>query len=93
MRYIVVEPLKTDRPNATAALLPHHTLETENDRVRIFRVKLAPGESLESHTHAAGRVEVAVAGGAVLWVAGGENHTLKVPDAGRALEIVEIEPK
>jgi quercetin dioxygenase-like cupin family protein len=95
MRYIVVEPLKADRPKAAAAVFPNHTLETENERVRIYRVKLAAGESIEAHAHAAGRLEVTVTGpsgpGASLWIAGGENHPLKA--AAAALEIVEIEPK
>ena len=96
MRYIVVEPLKADRANAVAAVFPNHTVETENERVRIYRVKVAAGESIETHAHAAGRLEVTVTGpsgpGASLWVAGGENHQLKA-GAGAALEIVEIEPK
>src|SRR5262245_44331607 len=28
MRYIVVEPLKSDRPNAVSSAVPNHTLET-----------------------------------------------------------------
>jgi hypothetical protein len=97
MRYIVVEPVRTDRPNATPASLPGHTLETENDRVRIYRVKLAAGESMEPHTHLAGRVEVTVTGpggpGSRSWISGGENHPLKVPAGGTALDLVELEPK
>src|SRR6185436_1020469 len=58
MRYIVVEPLKADRPGTAAAVFPNHTLETENERVRIYRLKLASGESMEAHAHPAGRVEV-----------------------------------
>ena len=96
MRYIVVEPLKADKPSAAAAALPNHTLETENDRARIYRVKLAAGEALEAHTHPGGRVEVTVIGpsgpGAYLWVPAGEGHDLKAA-AAAALEIVEIEPK
>jgi quercetin dioxygenase-like cupin family protein len=106
MRYIVIEPFKSDRPNAEVAALPHHMLETENERVRIYRVKLAAGESLESHTHATGRVEVMVAGptgptgpvgatgaGAWAWISGGENRPFKAPAGGPALEFVEVEPK
>ena len=82
MRFIVVEPLKTDRPNTPAAGFPNHALETENDRVRIYRVKLAPGESLTAHTHAAGWVEVTVSGGAGLgffaWHAAGHPNPVKV---------------
>jgi quercetin dioxygenase-like cupin family protein len=158
MRYIVIEPFKTDRPGAGAtvmkvsplieeyrrltlnykrlqASLPpgstlpdlemtrlqleglkkrippaefeaamkeddeksYHTLEIENERVRIYRVKLAAGESLESHTHATGRVQVAVAGpggaGGWAWIGGGENRPVRVPPAGPAVEFVEVEPK
>jgi len=96
MRYIVVEPLKTDRPNAAPATLPGHTLETDNDRVRIYRIKLAAGESLAAHSHAAGRAWVTVSGpegpGASRWISGGsEIPALKAPATG--MEIVESEPK
>jgi predicted metal-dependent enzyme (double-stranded beta helix superfamily) len=97
MRFIVVEPLKTDHPNTPAADLPKHILETENDRVRIYRLKLAAGDSLTTHTHAAGWVEVTVAGGAgsgvSAWHGAGESHPLKVDASGAPLEIVELEPK
>jgi hypothetical protein len=97
MRYIVVEPFKPDRPNAAATVLPHHTLETENDKVRIYRMKLETGEAMESHAHTSGYVAVTVAGpggtGASSWISSGENHPLKTPVAGPAVEVVEIEPK
>jgi quercetin dioxygenase-like cupin family protein len=96
MRYIVVEPFKSDHPGSAAAALSNHALETENDRVRIYRIKLAPGESMQSHSHAAGRVEVTVLGpagpGNAVWIAGGENRPLKSA-AGGAMEVVEIEPR
>jgi quercetin dioxygenase-like cupin family protein len=92
MRFIDVEVLKSDRPASAAMQLPNHTLELENDRVRIYRVKLAPGESLASHTHTAGWLEVTVSGGAgpgaYLWHGASDAGPLKAP-----LEIVEIEPK
>lgn len=97
VRYIVIEPIKTDRAGGEVAALPHHTLETDNDRVRVYRVKLAAGESMESHIHTSGRVLVSVTGpaGAVMWswIGAGENNPLKVPAGGTALEIVEVEPK
>jgi quercetin dioxygenase-like cupin family protein len=97
MRFIVVEPLKSDHPNTPAADLPKHTLETENDRVRIYRLKLAAGDALTTHTHSAGWVEVTVAGGAgpgvSVWHGAGESHPLKVDPSGAPLEIVELEPK
>ena len=95
MRFIVVEPFKSDRPGAAAAVLPKHVLETENDRARIYRAKLDAAESLENHTHGAGWVEVTVTGGAgpgsYVWTSAGEAHPLKAGSA--ALEVVEIEPK
>jgi len=95
MRFIVVEPLKADHPNAAAAMLQNHTLELENDHVRIYRVKLAPGQSMTTHTHAAGWVEVSVSGksspGSFQWRNGGEASPLVATDAGS--ELVEIEPK
>ena len=95
MRFIVVELIKADRPNVSATILPKHTLETENDRVRIYRVKLNPGESLESHQHAAGFVEVTVTGsrepGASAWHATGESATLRAGE--QPLELVELELK
>jgi hypothetical protein len=96
MRFIDVEILKTDRPASPAATLStHHQLEMENDRVRIYRVKLGAGETLMPHVHVAGWLEVTVMGGqgpgSNVWRAGGETGSLK---AGTVpLEIVEIEPK
>jgi hypothetical protein len=96
VRYIVVEPIKGDRPGAAAAMTATHTLESENDRVRIYRVRLAAGESLQAHSHPAGYVEVTVAGsqgpGAFAWVPAGELRPLKAP-AGGPMEAVEVEPK
>ena len=90
MRFIVVEVLKPERLNAAAVDLPKHTLETENDRVRIYRVKIGAGESLPSHTHATGWLEVAVNGakpGSPSWHPSGQNQPLSEG------EVVEIEPK
>lgn len=97
MRFIDVEVLKTDRPGSAAAQLPNHTLETENDRVRIYRVKLNPGESIPSHAHPAGWIEVHVTGGSgpgsFLWHGAGESVPLKAAAGAGSLEIVEIEPR
>jgi predicted metal-dependent enzyme (double-stranded beta helix superfamily) len=97
-RFIDVEFLKSDKPGAPAAPdSPAHTLETENDRVRIYRVKLAPGESLASHRHDAGWIGVTVTGGrgpgTYQWHAGGTSLPLAVQAKDAALEIVELEPK
>jgi hypothetical protein len=96
MRFIAVEILKTDRPGSSTAQLQHHTLETDNDRVRVYRVKLNAGESMPMHSHAAGWLEVTVTGGSgpgtTLWHGANESSPLKV-SAIAPLEIVEIEPK
>jgi predicted metal-dependent enzyme (double-stranded beta helix superfamily) len=97
MRFIDVEIFKSDRPPSAAAQLANHTLELENDRVRVYRVKLGPEQSLPSHTHAAGWIEVTVTGGRGpgfhVWRGAGESSPLKVSAGDRPLEIVEIEPK
>src|SRR5207244_3904668 len=94
MRFIAVELLQADNP-ATASLpdMPGHKLETENERVRIYRVKLAPGESLPAHRHAAGWLAVTVVGGngpgSYRWNAAGTNDSINaIPTA---LEVVELE--
>jgi hypothetical protein len=90
MRFIVVEVLKPERLNAAAADLPKHTLEIENDRVRVYRVKIGAGESLPAHTHASGWLEVVVGGampGSPAWHPSGQNWPLGEGEA------VEIEPK
>ena len=94
MRFINVELLKADHPGSPASQLQSHTLETENDRTRVYRVKLAPGESLKAHSHPSGWLEVIVAGGTAgtpTWHAGGSSGSLT---AGKEpLEIVEVEPR
>jgi hypothetical protein len=98
MRLIDVEFHKSDRPGSAAAPdTPTHKLESEQDSVRVYRVTLGPGESLASHTHAAGWMAVTIRGGAgagtYRWVSGGSADPLSVPPGGQALEIVEFEPK
>ena len=74
---------------------PEHRLETENDRLRVYRVRLDPGDSLVTHTHAADWVGVTIVGGA-------EPGAYRLYEAGAAnplaagmypLEILELEPK
>jgi len=97
MRFIDVEILKTDRPSATATQLPNHMLELENERVRIYRVKLGAGESVPAHMHKAGWLEITVKGGAGpgvhVWHGAGDSAALKVSSGEAPLEIVELEPK
>src|SRR5262249_27344480 len=97
MRFIDVEILKTDRAGSPGTQMPNHTIELDNDRVRVYRVKLGPGESIPSHTHAAGWLEVTVTGGAGpgsnVWHGAGQTNSLIVQPGSALLEIVEIEPK
>jgi hypothetical protein len=95
-RFIEVDLLGTDHPKAAAVSdTLSHVLELENDRVRIYRVKLVAGEKLSRHTHHAGWVSVTVVGGAsqgrAEWHAAGSANPLSAGPA--PLEIVEIEPR
>ena len=97
-RLIDVEFHKSDRPGAAAAPdSPGHALETDNDRVRSYRVRLAPGQSLPAHAHQAGWMAITIRGGSGpgthQWFAAGSAAPLSVPSGGEALEVVEFEPK
>lgn len=95
MRFIDVEILKSDHPGADPELPPGHTLELENDRVRVYRVRLDAGGSLNTHTHSSGWMEVTVSGeagaGAFTWQNAGQDHPLRA--GGAALEVVELQPR
>lgn len=74
---------------------PEHRLESETERVRVYRIRLDPGDSLATHTHAAGWIGVTIVGGA-------GPGTYRLYEAGDAnplaagmypLEILELEPK
>src|SRR5262249_49687473 len=87
MRFIAVELLRGDRSGATAfADEPAHTLELQNDRVRIYRIKLTPGESLAAHTHSAGWLSVTIKGGqgpgAFQWHAAETVDSLRAGESG-----------
>ena len=95
-RFIEVEILTSSRP-ATRAVAgePDHVLEIENGRVRVYRVRLDPGDSIPVHTHAAPWLSVTIAGapgpGTYRWYDAGDANPLT---AGQyRLEIVEIEPR
>jgi hypothetical protein len=96
MRFIAVELLRSDKPAAAAASdEPRHKLELENDRVRIYRIRLAPGESLPAHSHSAGWLSVTVSGGTgpgtYQWHGAGSANTVRAEQT--ALEVVELEPR
>jgi mannose-6-phosphate isomerase-like protein (cupin superfamily) len=71
LHFIDVE-LRTSAPEANtaaraaAAPLTGHTLELSNPRVRVHRVIVAPGKSLETHRHAGPVLEVFVGGEVVV---------------------------
>jgi quercetin dioxygenase-like cupin family protein len=54
------------------ALVAGQTLVLENERVRISRLVLAPGQSAESHTHVLRRLAVAVSEGRIIVEVPGE---------------------
>lgn len=95
-RFIEVDLLGSDKPHAPA--VPDsswHKLERQNDRVRIYRVKLPAGERLAPHAHEAGWIAVTVQGGmgagTADWRPAGTSNPLAA--GSEPLEIVEIEPK
>src|SRR5215831_13014673 len=96
LRFINVELLRADSPvSAAFPDQPQHKLEIENERVRVYRIKLAPGESLPAHRHSSGWIAVTVAGGAgpgsFNWYASGAANSLTAGSSG--LEVVELEPR
>lgn len=80
-RNIFVEILPSTRmpPGAPPqALVAGQTLVLENERVRISRLVLAPGQSIEMHTHALQGLGVAVSEGRIaIEVPGGKIRTVK----------------
>ena len=95
-RFIEVEIVPFGRPAARAVTgEPDHVLEIENDRVRIYRVRLDPGDSIPVHTHSAAWLGVTIAGapgpGTYRWYDAGDANPLT---AGQyRLETVEVEPR
>jgi quercetin dioxygenase-like cupin family protein len=47
--------------------LPHHIVEFENDRVRILRVMIEPGQSTGIHTHVLPHLRIAVSAARVIY--------------------------
>lgn len=84
VRFIDVEVVSSPGSTPGAASLAGvagHSLIVENERVRIYRLILKPGESTGKHTHAASFVQVAVSGG-----------RLEIDSAGKKLEPVNLKP-
>jgi quercetin dioxygenase-like cupin family protein len=84
LRFIDAEILAPSPTPSTAPPLENvkgMTLEIENEKVRIYRVKLGPGESTSPHTHARARLDVAITAGKLA-------ATLGKPKKG----VVEVKP-
>ncbi|MBA3356288.1 MAG: hypothetical protein H0U18_10230 [Pyrinomonadaceae bacterium] len=70
--FVEVLPSASMSPSAPPPeLLAGHTLVLENERVRMSRLVLAPGQSAELHTHALRGLGVAVSEGRVAVISGG----------------------
>jgi quercetin dioxygenase-like cupin family protein len=96
LRLFEVEPLTSGSIAPDPRPLPAHTLELENNRVRIYRIVLASGQSIAGHSHGHGWLGVVVKGstgvGTYQWHAAGSREAFS--NTGTTpLEIVEIEPK
>jgi hypothetical protein len=94
--YVDVEILTAGAKANDTRELAAHKLELEKDRVRVYRVTLAPGQSMVGHRHGHGWLSVMVKGGGApgsfQW------HDALSVDAMKnsgtsPLEMVEIEPK
>lgn len=67
-RNITIEVLKSSggqAPSTSHKLIPGHTLVLENDRVRVERLVLNPGESTGTHSHTLSALLVAVSAGEI----------------------------
>lgn len=95
-RFINVEILTTGSTATDTRQLPSHTLELENDKVRVYRVVLQSGQSIAGHSHGHGWLGVTVRNGAgpgsVRWHDALSVDAMTNSGAG-PLEIVELEPK
>ena len=83
-RNIFVEVLSTtDKPSNTPSLanVVGHTIVLENDRVRVMRLVLAPGQTVEMHSHALRGIGVAVTEG-----------TISVEVPGKKSRILNFQP-
>jgi quercetin dioxygenase-like cupin family protein len=95
-RFIDVEILTSGSIAPDSRQIPLHTLELENDKVRIYRVVLANGQSMAGHSHGHGWLSVAIKGGeapgSYRWHPLGSTEALSNPGTS-PLELVELEPK
>ena len=62
---------------ASPAPLPGHTIILENERVRVERLMLEPGQSTGMHTHALSGLGIAVSPGVVVMTQAGQARTVR----------------
>ena len=68
----ILPPTATPANAESLAPVPGYTLVLENDRVRVYRLALAPGQETELHTHALRGLGVAVSEGEISFGAPGK---------------------
>jgi hypothetical protein len=94
--YVDVEILTAGAKANETRELAAHKLELENDKVRVYRVTLSPGQSMVGHSHGHGWLTVTVKGGGTpgsfRWHDALSSDAMKNSGAS-PLEMVEIEPK
>jgi quercetin dioxygenase-like cupin family protein len=73
---LTIELLKAALPDSNASPLPKEPGRepiVENDRVRVFRLSLAPGESAPTHTHPLPGLAIAITAGELDVATGGNS--------------------
>jgi hypothetical protein len=97
MRFIDVELRAADRVESEGELEQQsHEVVLSNARVRVSRVTLEPGATIDEHSHASGYVTVTIRGGegAGVWRWHPSAEPASAVKSGRTtLEMVEIEPR
>ena len=97
MRFIDVELRAADRGESEDDVeQQNHEVVLSNGRVRVSRVTLEPGATIDEHLHGSGYVTVTIRGGegAGVWHWHPSGEPASALKSGRTtLEIVEIEPR
>ena len=97
MRFIDVELRAADHGESEGELeQPNHEVVLSNARVRVSRVTLEPGATIDDHQHASGYMTVTIRGGegAGVWHWHPSGEPAAAVKSGRTtLEMVEIEPR
>lgn len=68
----ILPPIAAPSNSPSPAQVPGHALVLENERVRVYRLILAPGQETEVHTHALRSLGVAVSEGVISFRAPGK---------------------